>query len=139
MADIAFLAEGITFKFSGARKTSSWLEQVARKERINLDSLTYIFCSDAFLAGLNKKYLKHSTLTDILTFDYSEKGLIQGEIYISIPRVRENAKTYAQPFARELRRVIVHGLLHLAGYKDKTNAQVKLMRRKEEGCLSLWP
>ncbi len=103
-----------------------------------LDSVNYIFCSDDFLLALNGQYLKHVTFTDILSFDYTEKGKINGEIYISVPRVLENSIKYDQPFEIELRRVIVHGLLHFLGYDDKRPHQKAQMRRKEEACLSLW-
>ena len=104
---------------------------------MEIESLTYIFSTDPFVASLNKKYLLHPTYTDILTFDYSEGKTIVGEIYISIPRVRENARIFEQSFVRELRRVIVHGLLHILGYKDKTARQSSQMRSREEACLSL--
>ena len=138
MPEIAFLKKGIAFRFVGAKKTSKWLTRIATAENSKLDSLTYIFASDPFVAGLNRKYLRHNTYTDILTFDYSERGSITGEIYISIARVRENAKAFNEPFTRELRRVIVHGLLHLLGYDDSTPRLAARMRRKEEACLSLW-
>lgn len=138
MADITFLTDGISFKFSGIRKTSGWLRGISHSKKRKIESLTYIFCSDAYLGKLNKAHLGHSTLTDILTFDYSEGGPILAEVYISVQRVRENAKTYSQPFSREFRRVMVHGLLHILGYDDKTSAQRAAMRRKEEACLSLW-
>lgn len=138
MADIAFLSKGISFRFSGVNKASNWLLQVARSEKRKIVSLTYIFCSDSYLGKLHETYLKHSSLTDILTFDYSEGGAIEAEIYISIPRVRENAKTFSQPFPKELRRVMVHGLLHILGYKDKSSTERVAMRAKEEACLSLW-
>ena len=101
-------------------------------------ALNYIFCSDAFLLSLNVEYLNHNTLTDVITFDNSDdsKG-IQGEIYISIDRIRENAKKYRVPFERELHRVMIHGLLHLLGYADKTPLQKKMMRKKESTYLSL--
>lgn len=137
--EIAFQSEGIIFRFRKQRKTATWLKAVARDEGKTIESLDYIFVSDAFLAKLNKKYLDHDTYTDIITFDYSEKkGPVIGEIYISIPRVRENAKKFKQSFDRELRRVVVHGLLHILGYLDKTPRQSTQMRRKEEACLSLW-
>lgn len=124
--------------YTGSKKTSEWLSLIARNEGMEIESLSYVFSTDPFVASLNKKYLLHSSYTDILTFDYSEGKAIIGEIYISIPRVRENAKIYKQPFLRELRRVMVHGLLHILGYKDKTARQSSQMRTKEEACLSLW-
>ncbi len=138
MPDITFLSKAITFKLPQSRKTSQWLSAIASQEGQAIESLTFIFASDPFVAGLNKKYLRHDTFTDILTFDYSEMGPIIGEIYISIPRVRENAMNFKQAFPQELRRVMAHGLLHILGYKDKTPEQVAQMRRKEEACLSLW-
>jgi rRNA maturation RNase YbeY len=139
MATIHFLTEKISFRLSNPHKSSRWLRGVSLNEGRNIDSLTYIFCSDKFLTELNQHYLQHDTLTDILSFDYSEGNeSIQGEIYISIPRVKENAKKYSQPFEKELRRVLVHGLLHFLGYKDKSPSEKVQMRIKEDACLSLW-
>ena len=138
MPGINFFTEEIKFKVPFPRKTAGWLEKIARSEKRKIDSLSYIFCSEEYLLALNKQYLKHSTYTDILSFDFSEGNSIQGEIYISVPRVRENAKTFDQPFPKELRRVISHGLLHFLGYRDKTNQEKAQMRIKEEACLSLW-
>jgi probable rRNA maturation factor len=138
MPEITFLSKAIPFKLPHSRKTSHWLSLIASQEGKRIESLTYIFASDAFVGDLNERYLKHNAFTDILTFDYSEKGPIVGEIFISIPRVRENAMNFKQPFPHELRRVMAHGLLHILGYKDKTHGQIAQMRRKEEACLSLW-
>ena len=139
MAVIEFHTDKIPFKLPYPRKVSKWLQDVCRLENRSLASLTYIFCSEEVLLGLNKHYLRHSTYTDILSFDYSDDSqVIEGEIYISIPRVRENAREFHQDFDRELRRVMVHGLLHFVGYKDKLPKQKAQMRSKEEACLSLW-
>ncbi|MBL7850479.1 MAG: rRNA maturation RNase YbeY [Cyclobacteriaceae bacterium] len=138
MPDISFPSKGISFRLSQPRKTKTWLSRIAEEEGRTIESLTYVFVSDSFLSKLNYEYLRHSTLTDILTFDYSEGKAVIGEIYISVPRVRENARKYQQPFDTELRRVMAHGLLHILGYKDKTSGQSSRMRRKEEACLSLW-
>jgi len=100
--------------------------------------LSYIFCSDKYLLSINQKYLNHNTLTDIVTFDLAEDAEIEGEIYISVERVKENAVKYAVDFEEELHRVIIHGLLHLIGYKDKTASQKAQMRKKEQACLSLY-
>ncbi len=137
-ASILFHSEKIAFDLSNPKKTALWLCKICDKEQRQLGSLTYIFCTDKFLGNLNREYLKHSTLTDIITFDYSEGSSIDGEIYISIPRVRENARKYKEPFEKELRRVMVHGLLHLLGYNDKKAFEKSQMRGKEEACLSLW-
>ena len=138
MASISFFSEKIPFKLSSPLKTSNWLKGICVREKYSLRVVNYIFCSDDYLRELNKRYLNHTTYTDILSFDFSEDDLIQGEIYISIQRVRENARKYKQPFELELKRVIVHGFLHLLGYKDKSSTQKAQMRRKEEACLSLW-
>lgn len=138
MPEIVFLTQGIRFRLSHSRKTIQWLSGVAASKGRSIESLSYIFSTDAFVAKLNKQFLQHDTLTDIITFDYSEGKTITGEIYISVQRVRENARTYKQPFEHELRRVMAHGLLHILGFKDKTARQVAQMRRKEEACLSLW-
>lgn len=138
MATIKFYSEKIRFKLPNPRKTTNWLKNVCLQENHKLDSLTYIFCSDEYLRVLNKQFLNHSTYTDILSFDYSDSRKILGEIYISIPTVRENAKNFQQSFNIELRRVIIHGLLHFMGYNDKNSTQKAQMRRKEEACLSLW-
>ena len=138
MEDIFFFSLKIKFKFKNPKKTSNWLSKICQNEGRGVESLSYIFCSDNYLADLNKKYLNHSTLTDILTFDYSNSNRVNGEIYISIARVKENARIFNQTFDSELRRVLSHGLLHLIGYNDKTPSQKSEMRRKEEACLSLW-
>ena len=138
MPELSFPSKGIAFKLGRQRSVKEWLIQIAANEGRKIESLTVVFVSDNYLAKLNNQYLRHNTLTDILTFDYTEEGPVVGEIYISIPRVRENARNYKQSFDRELRRVMAHGLLHILGYKDKTARQSAEMRRKEEACLSLW-
>ena len=135
---IQFHSEFSKFSLSDSRRTSSWLARISKKERKSIESLSYVFCSDAYLRDLNRKFRGQTYLTDILTFNYSEKPALTGEIYISIDRVKENAIEYKQPFSKELRRVMAHGLLHLIGYDDKTVKQKALMRKKEDACLSLW-
>jgi rRNA maturation RNase YbeY len=135
---IRFFAEGTDFQLANPRKTSSWIKQTIKKEKRKLSSLIYIFCSDDYLLELNTRFLKHRTLTDILTFDYSEDpSFIDGEIYISIDRVKDNADEFKRAFDEELHRVIIHGVLHLIGYKDKKASDKAFMRKKEEACLSL--
>lgn len=137
MFQIRFYNESIRFTIKHPRKISSWLKSIAKSGGADSLELTYIFCSDQYLWQLNKSYLQHDTLTDIITFDYSEKKALVGEIYISIDRVRENASKFEVSLDQELNRVVVHGLLHLLGFKDKTKAQKLLMRKKEDACLSL--
>jgi rRNA maturation RNase YbeY len=134
---IRFFSEGIDFKVPHPRKTTAWIRSVILKERKQLHSLNYIFCDDSYLLRMNQQYLNHKTLTDIITFDYSEKNKIAGEIFISLERVSENARKYSRPLDEELHRVIIHGVLHLAGYKDKKPSEKALMRKKEQAYLSL--
>lgn len=135
---IHFFYEDVDFRLTSIRNTKSWLKAVIKSENKKLGELNYIFCSDVFMAGVNLQYLNHSTLTDIITFDISENVLlIEGEIYISIERVKENSIKFKASFDQELRRVMVHGVLHLLGYSDKTSQQKKLMRKKEDAYLSL--
>ncbi|HEU5292637.1 MAG TPA: rRNA maturation RNase YbeY, partial [Cyclobacteriaceae bacterium] len=103
-----------------------------------LNSLNYIFCSDEYLKEINIEYLNHKTYTDIITFNYNPgEGELEGEIYISVDRVRENAKTFKSEFQTELHRVIIHGVLHLIGFNDKSKSEKAVMREKEDSYLSL--
>ena len=138
MASVQFFTEKITFKIPQPRKTVKWLNSICSQEQKVLGELSYVFCSDSYLKRINQKYLRHSTLTDIISFPLTESSLIEGEIYISIPRVRDNARKFNEPFERELRRVMAHGILHFIGYPDKKASDKAVMRRKEEACLSLW-
>lgn len=115
------------------------IEQLFKKERVLLDSLNYIFCSDEYLLQINREFLKHDFYTDIITFDLSEKtGAVIGEVYISLDRVKENAATLGTIFNEELLRVLFHGALHLCGYRDKKKADIEEMRKKEEQYLRLY-
>lgn len=117
-----------------------FLESLFLYESRSLSSLTYIFCSDDFLLSMNKEYLAHDYYTDIISFDLSESrtGPVTGEIYISVDRVKDNAKQLGVSFQQELHRVIFHGALHLCGYKDKTKPQQKEMRSKEDQYLKAY-
>jgi probable rRNA maturation factor len=126
-----------SFSLLGRRKLQEYLRSLFRKEKKLLGSLDYIFCSDDYLLKINQDFLKHDFLTDIITFNLSDTdSSITGEIYISIERVKENARLLNIPFSTELRRVIFHGALHLCGYKDKTKSQQKQMRAKEDILLA---
>lgn len=129
----------------------TWLTSVVLNERHSIGDVAYIFCSDKYLLDINKKYLKHNTLTDIITFDYTnpsptllkkkakknENKIISGDIFISLDRVKENAVKYKVSFGEELYRVMAHGVLHLMGYKDKTPNDAKRMRAKEKEALGM--
>ena len=108
-----------------------WISQVIEQEGYTLNEINYVFCSDDYLHELNLKYLDHDTLTDIISFDYTVGKNIQGDIYISTDRVRENATVFEASFKDELCRVMVHGVLHYCGYKDKSAKESEVMRNKE--------
>jgi probable rRNA maturation factor len=134
---VHFFKQGTAFQLPHPRKTSAWIKKVIKSEKAVLGELNYVFCSDQYLLGINQQFLNHDTYTDIITFGMGNGERIEGEIYISIPRVRENAKAQASPFHDELDRVIIHGVLHLLGYSDKSPRKKALMRKKEDACLSL--
>lgn len=113
-----------------------WINNVIFKEGFDCGEINYIFCDDDYLLKLNIEFLDHDTLTDIISFDYTKGNLISGDIYISIPRVKENADLFNTSFDNELHRVIIHGILHYCGYKDKSNEQKLIMRRKEDEYLN---
>jgi probable rRNA maturation factor len=137
MPGIHFFNEGTAFKLPHPRKTSAWIKKVVQSEKSEVGDLNYIFCSDSYLLRVNQQYLNHDTYTDIITFGLSEGPSIEGDIYISIPRVRENARNQKVSFHDELDRVMIHGILHLLGHSDKTPRKKVLMRKKEDACLSL--
>lgn len=134
---ISFFMEDIDFELANSDKVEQWISQVIQLENCQLVNLNYIFCSDVYLHHLNVEYLQHDTLTDIITFPYDNPPIVHSDIFISIDRVRENAKELKSTFEQELHRVIIHGVLHLCGYKDKSEAEKKIMRQKEEEMLSL--
>ena len=135
---IHYFSNQIDFKPKNQRKTTLWIASVAKKEKKAIGEISYVFCTDEYLLSLNQQFLNHNTFTDIITFDYSEgKKELSGEIYISIDRVADNAAKFKSDFHDELHRVMIHGVLHLAGYKDKKPTDKALMRKKEEACLSL--
>ncbi|MEQ8424605.1 MAG: rRNA maturation RNase YbeY [Cyclobacteriaceae bacterium] len=137
---IRFFEEGVSFKLPHPRKTSNWIKGAVTKEKAIIGELNYIFCQDSYLLSINQEYLNHDSFTDIITFSYPQAGnakSISGDIFISIERVRDNARNLKIPFDSELHRVIIHGVLHLLGYRDKKVADKALMRKKEEAYLSL--
>jgi len=128
----------IDFEFSNHDAYTVWLQQVATSEDFSIEALTYVFVSDEELHKMNVKYLNHNTLTDIITFNYVENVSISGDIFISIDRVKENALDFKVSFEDELRRVMVHGLLHLMNYNDKTVQQQAIMTQKEDEKLNMF-
>lgn len=132
-SNIRFFSEEINYTLRNKIKTRKWLTNVIREEDNFPLNINFVFCSDEYLSVLNKKYLHHNTFTDILTFpDLTNPGKIAGDIYISIDRIKGNAEKYRQPYEKELARVMVHGILHLLGYNDKTPIDRELMTRKED-------
>lgn len=138
MAAINFFNQDLTFKLPKPRKTTTWIQEVINREKKQMVHLNYIFCSDKYLLEINQQYLKHKTLTDIITFDTSEdKGVIEGDVFISIERIRVNAIALETDFDEEIHRVLIHGVLHLVGYSDKSKQDKSDMRKKEDVYLSL--
>jgi len=135
---IRYFSEEADFTLEHPRKTTKWINTVALKEKASVKAINYVFCLDSFLLQLNQDFLKHNTFTDIITFDYSSsRKSLEGEIYISLDRIKENALKFKSTLDEELHRVIIHGILHLIGYKDKSKAEKLLMRKKEDAYLSL--
>ena len=119
------------FRLDNEKQLSNWIVAVIETEGFKHDEINYIFCDDDYLHKINVEFLNHDTFTDIISFDYSVGKILQGDIYISIERVRDNASDFKVEFEDELKRVMVHGILHYCGYKDKTNNEAALMRSKE--------
>lgn len=115
----------------------SWLSDVCSKEGKKLGEVALIFCSDEYLLEINREHLNHDYYTDIITFDYTENEVVSGDLFISVDRVRENANDFKEMFHVELYRVVVHGVLHLIGYGDKSEEEAKVMRGKESEMLNL--
>ena len=113
-------------------QTTRWLNNVIINENKNIGEIVFVFCTDEFLLAKNIKHLNHDFLTDVITFDYCDDNLITGDVLISVERVKENAKIFKVKFLNELQRVMVHGLLHLLGYNDKTKKEREMMQKKED-------
>lgn len=138
---IRFFQEGINFQLKQKNLLQKWLMDSSKAEGYSIQSLAFIFMNDENLLALNRQFLNHDEYTDIITFDLSEKSVrkkreIEGEIYISLERIKENAKTFGKTFQEELHRVMIHGVLHLCGYSDKTSASQKKIRAKEDFYLN---
>ena len=126
-----------TFSLDNQTALTDWIQFFITEKGNELGELNYIFCDDEYLLALNKKYLQHSTFTDIISFDYTKGIVVSGDIYISVERVKENAEAFNVSFTNELHRVMIHGVLHYLGFKDKTNDEKELMRHEENQALLL--
>lgn len=132
---------GISFAFqtncSLKKRTilKQWIKTIVENNKKEVGEISYIFCSDEQLLEINKEFLNHDYYTDIITFDYSETDVVSGDLFISIERIKDNAETLKTSYQEELHRVIIHGVLHLLGYKDKTEEESENMRKLEDECL----
>lgn len=134
--NITFQPQGITFTLKHKQAIRLWLAAIINKKGYSTGPLNYIFVSDDGLLDINKQYLNHDYYTDIITFDYTENKRVSGDIFISVDRVADNAKKFNTTFDNELHRVMVHGVLHLLGHKDKSKADQEAMRKAEDAALS---
>ena len=127
----------LKFVLTFEAEISKWIEFVIDQEQKELGEIAYVFCTDDYLLKKNIKYLKHNTLTDIISFDYSLGNVVSGDIFISVDRVAENSKDLNIEFNEELQRIVIHGILHLCGYKDKSESEKTIMSAREDYYLSL--
>jgi rRNA maturation RNase YbeY len=125
-----------TFTLKNRTILKNWIKRTIERNNKQLGEISYIFCSDEQLLEINKEFLNHDYYTDIITFDYSEADIVSGDLFISIDRIKDNAKTLDVSYKEELHRVIIHGILHLLGFKDKTDEESQNMRLLENECLS---
>jgi probable rRNA maturation factor len=136
MDKIIYNVEDIDFLLPNEQPLSIWIEKTIEQEKKELGAVSYIFCSDDYLHEMNVEYLNHDTLTDVITFPYGDNP-IEGDIFISVDRVKDNAKDLNIPFGNELHRVMIHGILHLCGYRDETDEEETEIRQKEDKYLAL--
>lgn len=129
--------EDVNWLDLNVERITEWINLVLQEHNGLLREVSYIFCSDSYILNINREYLNHDYYTDIITFDYCEENIIRGDIFISLDTVRSNAKEYGSTFAEELNRVIIHGILHLLGFKDETKDEAKIMRQMEDQALEL--
>lgn len=135
---IAYYTEDVKMPTFPKRKMNAWIKSVANKYKKNVGEIAYIFCSDKKILEVNKQYLQHDYYTDIITFDYCERDVLNGDIFISIETVSSNAERFRVSFEEELRRILIHGILHLCGQDDKTPALRTEMTKKENEALEMW-
>ncbi len=139
MKDIFFYKEGVKEfpSFFSEQHTVQWLEVISKYYQKTLGSINFIFCDDAYILSVNRQYLKHDYYTDVITFDYCEGDILSGDVFISLDTVRSNAESFQVSFEEEFHRVVCHSVLHLIGFKDKTDEDSMEMRRNENNCLEL--
>lgn len=138
---VKYYTDDCSYRLPEKRRTAAWLKEVAEAEGYRLGDVNYIFCSAARLLEMNKEFLGHDYFTDIITFDYSDRkgsGVVSGDIFIDVETVADNARIYGATKLQEMRRVVVHGVLHLCGQKDKTPRANAQMHRKEDKYLNFW-
>ena len=137
---ITFTSEDTKFNISGSKRdVSAWVRAAVAEEGFKVGEINVIFCSDPYLLEINRHYLHHDYFTDIITFDYCENGVLSGDLFISVDTVKSNSEEYQVMFHVELLRVIIHGVMHLAGYKDKTDPDAAKMRERENHYLAKAP
>ncbi len=134
---ITFHNEDSGYRFPRKRTIRRWIDHTIAAEGLERGEISIIFCSDDHLLGINRRFLNHDYFTDIITFDYSTEETLSGDLFISVDTVRANAKELGIPFPEEMNRVVIHGILHLCGYKDKTTEEAATMRMKENHYLSV--
>ncbi|MCL3780190.1 rRNA maturation RNase YbeY [Prolixibacteraceae bacterium JC049] len=134
---IEFYSEDIDFQLNNSELTEAWISKVIENHSFKLGDISFIFCTDDYLLNVNREYLQHDYYTDIITFDYVEDNVVSSDIFISIDRIKENAEEFKVSFENELNRIIIHGILHLLGFKDKEPEQKKIMTSKEDESLAL--
>lgn len=135
---IYFSSENNDFELDNELKVKKWISAIVSAQNMRVGNINYLFCDDAYLINVNRTFLNHDTYTDIITFDYVKGNVVSGDIMISVERVKENATVFNTTFERELHRVVIHGVLHLLGQADKSDAEAAEMRKKEEAALEIW-
>ena len=139
MSEISYLAQGVEFPKINQSAVNQWIEQVAQRHQRVVGDLTYIFCNDEKILEVNRQYLQHDYFTDIITFDYSSRKRISGDMFISLDTIKSNAELFQRAYNEELMRVIIHGVLHLCGINDKGPGEREIMEMHENEALAILP
>ena len=134
---ISYHAEDISFPKIKRREITNWIKEIASDYNKRVGEISYIFCSDEKILQINQQYLNHDYYTDIITFDYSEENTISGDLFLSLDTIKSNSEKYHVDYQQEMYRVIIHGILHLCGLKDKTPKEEKIMRDSENKALTI--